>query len=296
MSPPERAALLRVLAGAVMISFSAVLAKASGADPTTISFYRMAIGGLFLLGIALVRRERFRPWRAAHGWILAAAVFIYLDLEAWHRSILYVGPGLATILGNFQVFFLALFGVFVFKEPLTPRLLGAMPLAMLGIWLLAGVDPASRGPHTLLGVAFGIGTALFYSAYLLLLRHTQRLHDRLPVAANLALVSLASAGLALCTALTSGVSLAVTDTSTALIFLAYGIFPQAIGWMLISSGLPKIPASLAGLLILLQPTLTFLWDILLFNRPTGPIGYSGACLAVAAIYLGASGQPRSKPD
>jgi hypothetical protein len=38
--------------------------------------------------------------------------------------------------------------------------------------------------------------------------------------------------------------------------------------------------------MLFQPTLTFIWDILLFGRPTGLMGYLGAALALFAISLG----------
>jgi drug/metabolite transporter (DMT)-like permease len=45
-------------------------------------------------------------------------------------------------------------------------------------------------------------------------------------------------------------------------------------------------ASRAGLLLLLQPTGAFIWDILIFTRPTSGIEYFGAGLALTAIYLG----------
>jgi drug/metabolite transporter (DMT)-like permease len=63
-----------------------------------------------------------------------------------------------------------------------------------------------------------------------------------------------------------------------------------VGWILISTALPRVQVSLAGLIILLQPSLAFIWDILFFARPTGLAEMLGACLALAAIYLGVTRQ------
>ncbi len=56
--------------------------------------------------------------------------------------------------------------------------------------------------------------------------------------------------------------------------------------MLITRGLPHVQAGTAGLLILLQPTLAFVWDIVFFARPTTLVDVAGAVLALGAIYLG----------
>jgi drug/metabolite transporter (DMT)-like permease len=54
----------------------------------------------------------------------------------------------------------------------------------------------------------------------------------------------------------------------------------------ISKRLPKIEASRAGLILLLQPTFAFVWDIVFFNRATTWLELSGALMALFAIYMG----------
>ncbi|MGA8018288.1 MAG: hypothetical protein WCA42_05420, partial [Desulfobacterales bacterium] len=51
-------------------------------------------------------------------------------------------------------------------------------------------------------------------------------------------------------------------------------------------GLTRLRSSLVGLLILLQPALSFTWDILFFHRETDLFGAVGAVLSLTAIYLG----------
>ncbi|MEW7979868.1 MAG: EamA family transporter, partial [Candidatus Sedimenticola endophacoides] len=56
----------------------------------------------------------------------------------------------------------------------------------------------------------------------------------------------------------------------------------------ISRGLPRVGVSLAGLIILLQPSLAFCWDVLLFGRPASGTDLAGLALALLGIYLGST--------
>lgn len=282
--------LLRVLAGGTMISFAAVFVKLVDVGPSASAFYRVFFGGMALLLIALARGEKMRVRHGIWGMVLGAGFFFALDLEAWHRSILYVGPGLATILGNFQVFILAFIGAAVFRERISLRLMAALPLALGGMWLLLDIDPSGLAEGTVPGVVFGLLTAVFYACYILTLRRSQGVEGKLPLIMNMAVISLTTAVFCGSFNLMSGGSFAIPTLGDGGYLVAYGLLCQGLGWVLLSSALPKLPASVAGLLMLIQPTLSFVWDILIFDRPTGPMGVLGACMAIAAIGMGIAGQ------
>ena len=106
----------RLIAGAVTISFAPVFVRLVDVPPTVSAFYRTLIGGLVLLVIVRMRRHSLSGGRTVFIALLAAGAAFAADLAVWHRSILYIGPGLATLLGNFQVFFLALAGILWFGE------------------------------------------------------------------------------------------------------------------------------------------------------------------------------------
>lgn len=276
------------MAGAVMISFSAVFVKWANVAPTVAGFYRMSIGGLLLTLIAFVRRETL-PSRPVHLKLTAlCGLLFFLDLFAWHFCIHRVGPGLATILANFQVFVLAIYGVAVLGERLKPRLLLAIPLGLSGLSLMSGFDWQALPESFLIGVALGLATALFYGGYIIFLRKLQGLPDARSPLANLAAISLITAFFLGVAAWIQGDPFVIPDASTLMSLSAYGIFCQVIGWMLVARGLPGTPSSLAGLLLLVQPTLSFLWDMMLFRKETGPQDIVGALLMLAAIHLGTS--------
>ena len=278
-----------VLAGAVMISFSAVFVKIAHVGPVVSAFYRMAFGGIILLALAILTGKITRITGKALGLMGGCALCFTFDLTVWHQSIFYVGPGLATILANFQVFFLAGTGFVFYRERITLRYIVSVPLAVLGLALL--IVPQNTGPAGLnfyLGVVLGLLAAVAYSAYLLTLRTLQRHFAHISALSAIAIISLLTAcGLGI-EVLLAGKSFAIPDITTWTVLLAYGIVGQVLGWVLISKGIGKVETSKAGLILLLQPTLSFVWDILFFKRPTGIMVLSGALLALIAIYLGST--------
>ncbi len=280
-------ATLCVTGGASLISFSAVFAAVADTEPTVSAFYRMVIGGIILVILTRLKGERL-----FHGWrqpvLLAAASFsLAVDLALWHRCILLVGPGLATLLANFQVFFVAGVGVVVFRERLTWKIVAAILLAVTGLYLIVGLEWGSFSGDYRVGVALGLMAALCYTGYLLFLRMAKQ------SGATFATITLATLFTALFLGGLSagqGESFAVPGLRTWLVLAAYGVVSQVLGWLLITSGIGRIEASRVGLALLLQPTLAFVWDVLFFSRPTSLVEIAGALLALGAIYLGTVGR------
>lgn len=277
---------MRLLAGVVLISFSAVFVKLVSVPPTTSGFYRCLFGGIVLIVLVRLRGERLAANRPAFLMLIGAAVFFALDLWVWHRSIVYVGPGLATLLGNFQVFILALAGVALYGEKLSWQVVVSVPLALVGLALIVGFEWTELGPEYRLGVVFGLMTAVFYAGYLLTLRRARGTAGAGTPSGDLAVVSLATAALLAIMAPAGGESLAIPSWRDGFLLLTYGVVAQVLGWVLISGSLPRIAASRVGLILLLQPLLAFVWDVLIFQRRITPLEAAGAAIALVAIYLG----------
>jgi drug/metabolite transporter (DMT)-like permease len=290
MLSPTAAGAAFVLAGAVCISFSPLFVRLDDVGPTTVAFYRLLWGGASLALAAALRKDRLLPSKSLFPLMAAAALFFTCDLACWHQSIYFIGPGLATIITNFQVFILAAVGIVFFREPMTPRLGVAIIMAFAGIWLLVDTDVSDMSGEVAAGLFLGLCTASFYSAYILTLRRSQSLTERLPAVSNMAIISLLGMVFSAVLAVIQGQSLIAPSLRSNLLLMVYGVGCQGFGWLLLSKGLPQLPASRAGLLMLLQPALAFLWDILFCNRPTSASGYAGAVIALLAISCGALGK------
>ncbi|GAB4122421.1 MAG: DMT family transporter [Wenzhouxiangellaceae bacterium] len=291
-SPADRqlSHTLQVLTGAVLISLSAPFAGLVDVSPSTSGFYRMLFGaGGLLLLLLLVPRWRAQARRQlllGWGWSALAALFFALDLWLWHRSIVRVGPGLATLLANFQVFVMTIAGVLLFRERPGLRFFCALLLAMLGLWLLLVPNWPGWNPSQRLGIVLGLLTAMAYSGYMLSLRHGQSAARSLNPVWRLLQISLLTSVLMALVVTLEQAGFSLPDRRNWLLLLAYGLLCQVLGWLLISRGLPHIAAGLAGLLLLLQPALSVTWDMWFFSLRLSSWQWLGLGLCLLGIYLG----------
>ena len=283
---------LRLFIGAALISLSPVWVKLVEVSPTTSGFYRVLIGGAALAIYLALSGQRLALSKRSWQVLMVASIFFALDLWFWHRSINYIGPGLSTLLANFQVFIMTAAGIVILREMPRPVQLFAIPLALFGLALIVGLDWGNLPADYRLGVIFGLLTAASYAGYLLSLRYArQGSKHRLPTR-EVAVISLVTAVMLGASAFVEGESLAIATLDDALWLTCYGIFSHCIGWMFIASSLPHVTTTEAGLALLLQPTLSFVWDVLFFARPMTATELAGAAIALVAIYLGA--RPTSK--
>ncbi|UGB38660.1 DMT family transporter [Frateuria soli] len=282
-APP--AAVGRMALGAMLLSTTSIFVVLAQVGPTVSAFYRMLFGGVMLLGwVALTRRWVRVQWHDLALALLPALGFS-LDLVFWHRSILWVGPGVATLLTNLQVFLMALVGWWAYRERLGRWFVPGLVVALAGLWLLVGAHWSLFDARHRLGVWFGLASGVAYTLYLLSFRRALSGHTALSAAQFLGLMSLLSAGLLLAWGGFEGDTFALTTARGWSALLALGFFGQVVAWLLMVRAMPLLPASLVGLL-LLQPALAFVLDVLLFKRPTGTGDWLGLALALAGILLG----------
>jgi drug/metabolite transporter (DMT)-like permease len=287
-NPYSDNAMWRTTIGATMISFSAVWVKLAHVPPTVSAFYRVFFGGIFLLALLVLRRKKCWLGGRSLGLSLTTGLFFALDLYCWHRCIVHVGPGLATILGNFEVFLVPAAGLVLYGERLSLRFVLSVPLAVVGLFMIVGLRWEQMSPDYRIGIYFGLATAVFYTGFLIMLRRLQSQASAPSAMLSLMVVSLSTALFLAVDLLLAGQSFAIPDLQSGLSLTALGLMSQTVGWLLITHSLPRIPAAVAGLILLLQPALAFVWDVLFFHRATTALAWAGVALALSAIYLGAT--------
>lgn len=290
----ERYATWQVLVGGTLISFSPIFVHLASMGPVAIAFYRLFFAGLILLSIVLITRKSLWCGWQPMIYITFAALFFSSEMVVWNMSIDIVGPGVATVLKNLQVFILVFIGIVLFDETFNRRFLIAVALVIVGLIFLFGHHWYYFGLRYHHGIAEGLLAALFYALFTLSLRRTQSHHTQsLSPIANMMYICLISAVMLWITAKIQGESLVIPNATNWVVLVGYAIVSQALGWLTISRGLPHVRISLAGVFLLLQPTLSFIWDIIIFKRPTRWFEVVGVLIILLAIYLDAT--TRHKP-
>lgn len=286
---------VRVLAGAFCISFSAIFVRLVDVPATTSGFYRVAIGGAGLLVLLAVTRTRISFSIKAWLTLILCSLCFAADLWFWHRSIIYVGPGLSTLLASLQVIFVTLLGVVLLGLRPTRRQLLAIPVALLGLTLIVGIDWSELPAQYQLGVIFGVLTAVSYSGYLLCLRFVQaETRSNIPLAELAVMTVLTTVWMAGC-AFVEGESLAIGTWSDAGWLLVYGLLAHVLGWLLITSAIAEVSPAVFGLSLLIQPVLSFTWDILFFGRGLTWLELLGGIITLAAILIGGMKRQIARP-
>tara|TARA_Y100000022_G_C13193733_1_gene349318 strand:- start:127 stop:975 length:849 start_codon:yes stop_codon:yes gene_type:complete len=279
--------------GAVLISFSPIFVSLVHVNPTVSAFYRVFIGGIALTLYLLISRKRFDFNKSVWFFLFMASIFFAADLWFWHRSVIYVGPGLGTLLANMQVFIMMMAGIFLYKQMPTRVQLFSVPFAVIGLTMIVGLDWNELKPNYQMGIIFGLLTAICYSSYLISMRQAQKSETNVIPIREVAVMSLMVSIILAITAFFENESLVVKDSYDYLVLLIYGVGSHAIGGIMIASALVRVSTTEVGIALLLQPTLSFIWEILFFNRSFSMIESAGVIIVLYSIFLSSNRSARS---
>jgi drug/metabolite transporter (DMT)-like permease len=277
--------------GAACISASAILVKLADTGPASAAFYRCFLALPVLGVLALTERRRLGPRsRAARGRACVAGLCLGVDLVLWNHAIADVGAGIATVLGNLQVLFVTFGAWALWRERPGRRVLVALPVVMVGVVLVSGlVGGATGGDRPLPGIGFGLATSAAYATFLLILRRTST--GTRHVAGPLADATAGAAASALLVgAVFGGLRFDIGWPSFGWLLLL-AMTSQTIGWLLITSSLPRLPAAISALTLLLQPAAALLLAAVVLGEWPSLIQVAGAVVVCCGVLAVARAAP-----
>jgi drug/metabolite transporter (DMT)-like permease len=287
---------LCALLGAATIAFSSILVRLSHASPSTAAIFRCAYALPVLGVLALIEDRRLgaRSWRERRVG-LAAGVFFAADLLLWHHSIGDVGAGLATVLANIQVVLVPLVAWALLAERPSRAVLLALPVSLGGVLLISGVlEHGAYGRDPTRGTLFGLGAGVAYVGFILMLRRggadLRRPAGPLFDATAVATVLCVAAGLVI------GDAHLVPTWPGAGWLITLALTSQVLGWLLIGTSLPRLPAALTSMLLTVQPVGSVALAAVIFGESPSGLQLVGVGLVVAALLAagrasGPSGAP-----
>lgn len=283
--PLARQPVLSAVLGALAIAFSGILVRLADVEPATAAVFRCAYALPPLALLALLERRAYGPRPASQIWLAyAAGIFFAVDLELFHHTIGLVGAGLATVLGNTQVVFVAVLAWLLLGERLPRRTAAAVPVVLGGVVLISGIiGTGAYGLDPTLGVVTGLATGLAYAGFLLVLRRGNA--DLRRPAGPLFDATLSATLASILIGLPLGELDLVPSWPSHAWLLALALSAQVVGWLLISVSLPRLPAALTSVVLTLQPVGSILLAMLLVAEAPSAVQLLGAAAILAGLLL-----------
>jgi drug/metabolite transporter (DMT)-like permease len=243
----------------------------------------MGVVSLATLPIALRSRA---PWLRSRGvtsrplslWIGLAIVGLVdaMNVLLFFKAMQLTTVAIAVLSHSITPVLVALVSPWFMNEPRRWSSLVAALVAFLGMTLL--LEPwSSSSAGALVGAAAGGTSALFTAANVL---GQKRLGEHFSPSELLSFHGLVSTAILLAFVPAGGWSLQPMQW---LLLLAGSIGPGAIGGLLFTTGLARIPATHASMLVMLEPCVAVMIGITVWGERLGSFGAVGVALVIAGL-------------
>jgi len=278
-------ALVALFIGAALLGSSAIFVRFSETSPSLTAFYR-ALLALPFLYIWVLRTKADLPLRAylSKENILIfslAGVFFGTDMAIWNWAISFTSVAHATLMANTAPIFVTLISFFFLKEKIKSSFFRALFLSFIGVSIVI-LSGSGSDSFRLLGDALGLAAAIFYAAYILVIK---RITNTLPPAHTLFFATLFTAIFLFPVGLIESDTFFPSTQKGWLILLAYAFVSQALAQGFITFGISRLSAHLSSLTLLIQPVAAAIYGWLLLSEALNLWQGLGGLIVLLGIYL-----------
>ena len=242
--------------------------------------YRFAGAAACLWMAALILRERLPPRRDLIGLVIMGGAGYVGQSGAYFNALHYIPASTnALLLYTYPVVVTLVAGI-LFKEGMGTAKSAAVVLAFVGTVLVVQAQVASSAPA--LGIILGLGSAVFYSGYIL---YGSRLLPGLPPISSTAMI-MTAAGVVWGSYATATGQVAVAWTlPRAALIAGFAIAGTTIPVLTFILGLRLVGASRAAILSTFEPVSTVLLAVLILGEAAAPIQYLGGALILLSVVV-----------
>jgi drug/metabolite transporter (DMT)-like permease len=167
--------ILGVIIGSSFIGASPIFVRLSTLEPFAIGFFRFFIAlpflWLWMVIDTVVTPDPKHPTQGKEYLLVALAGLCFaLDIATWHHSLNHTSIVNSTLLNNMTPIFVTLIAWLALGEKLTALALLGVILALIGTFFLV-LGEGQIGEFNLLGDSLALLSALFFSGYVLIIKH-----------------------------------------------------------------------------------------------------------------------------
>jgi len=278
----EREGLLLCLVSAACFGAMPIFAKqayAEGLGITPLLALRFAIASAMLWTLIAVRRRSLGSLRGVAAGVALGLFGYSVQAGLYFGALQRIDAGLASLLLYAYPAFVTVTAIAMRRESPSRRKFGALGLASGGVALvLLGGGPGAIDP---VGAAMAVGSALFYTVFILASDRVTAHTPAVPFAASVVTGSALAFGLA---ALLDGGGVGASTEGVmwaAIIASVSTVLPI----VLFMAGLARVSPSTASIASTVEPPVTVALAWVVFGETLGPLQLLGGAFVLSAVVL-----------
>ena len=239
--------------------------------------YRFGLAALLLWAAALVMRQGLPSRAKLLGLVLMGGAGYVAQSAAYFNALHYIPASTTALLLYTYPVVVTVLAALLFGESL-----GWIKIVALGLSAVGTVFVVQAQLHAApaIGIVLGLGSALFYSGYILF--GSRLLPGLPPVSATAVIMSSAAIVWSLYAAI-SGQLIVDWTTSKVALLAGFAILGTTIPVLTFILGLPLVGASRAAILSTFEPASTVFLAVVILGETASPIQWIGGALILASV-------------
>ena len=258
----------------------AAMLMADGWDPFVVSFYRGAMGLLFVLAwLALRPRGSGLASRRLWFWSVIAGLGVAGNFAFYFVSIAEGSVAVAATLMYCAPVFVYLVSFLLKLERASPLKWGAIAMVILGIMLLTGIYEVGAGSVTAIAGGAGLLSGLSYAIFIFGFKYAA------PHGSPQAILVIAFASLVAVLAWPGDSQQMVIALSTSSwpLFAALGVFGAGLSFVLYVVGLKHTAPSVAAIVAMVEPVTAALFGVVVLDERLIGLQIVGMALILVTV-------------
>lgn len=266
----------------MIIGLAPVGMRLSELGPQATAFWRFVFALPALTLLVLLTKAQAPVRRDINLLVVAGACFA-LDMALWHAALGLTTVANATLFSNMTPVLAAAAGFILFRERIGVGWLVGASVAVLGAGLMSW-SRAQGGQGSFHGDLLGMASAVWYAAYLLVLRGVR---ERVSAPMTMLLTTAAAAVVAAIATVVMHEPFIAPDMSAHgwLVLVVLGVFIHVGGQGLIAYGLGQLPITLSTVLLWMQPVAAAVFGWVLFDEGLKAAGIIGAVMILTGVFI-----------
>lgn len=241
--------------------------------------YRFGLAALLLWAAALVMRQGLPSRPKLLGLVVMGGAGYVAQSGSYFNALHYIPASTTALLLYTYPVVVTLLAAVLFGESLGWMKLVALALSALGTVF---VVQAQLHAAPAIGIILGLGSALFYSGYILF---GSRLLPGLPAVSATAVIMTSAATVWSLYAAISGQLLVSWTPSKLQLLAGFAILGTTIPVLTFILGLPLVGASRAAILSTFEPASTVFLAVIILGETASPLQWFGGALILASVVV-----------